>query len=186
MLQANAALWAVHALSISRLLAALAFASIAFQRFPLALVAGLYFFAAFSDLIDGYIARKLEVASFLGQVIDLISDKSLTIVSLLYAAARGVAILPLAVIAARDLIVLGLRIVVVDGEQLLPTSRAFGGVMAACLWGNTLFLLLAGSTEKLFGIAGAVYWLCALIFCVNLATRIVASLHRIKVASRRK
>jgi phosphatidylglycerophosphate synthase len=184
MLQTSTALWLVHGLSISRLLAALIFASIAFQDFPLWFVAGLYLVAAFSDVIDGYLARKWEATTFLGQVVDLISDKSLTVVSMLYAAARGVAILPLAVIATRELIVLGLRIVTVDGEQLLPTSRAFGGVMASCLWGNTLLLLITGADERLFALAGMIYWFCALVLAANLAIRLAVSSDRIRAALR--
>ena len=52
-----------------------------------------------TDLIDGYLARRLEAETYLGKVVDLISDKSMTIVSLLYAAARGISIFPLALIA---------------------------------------------------------------------------------------
>jgi CDP-diacylglycerol--glycerol-3-phosphate 3-phosphatidyltransferase len=91
--------WLIQAISPARLIGALVFASIALQGFSPILVATVYTLAACSDLIDGYVARKLDVETFAGKIIDLISDKSLTVVSLLYAAAVGVDILPLAVIA---------------------------------------------------------------------------------------
>jgi len=172
----------VQAISVSRLFAALLFSWIAFQPYPVSLIAGIYLLAALSDVLDGFLARKLAVESFAGKVIDLISDKSLTVVSLLYAAAREVPILPLAVIAARELSSLGLRLIEVNGSQLLPTSRIFGGVMACVLWGNTVFLLVLGSNNRLYAIAVGIYWICAVLFAANLAWRLTTNRHRIRSA----
>jgi phosphatidylglycerophosphate synthase len=98
-----------------RLVAGLLFASLAFQGVPLGLLAMLYLGAMLSDLLDGLLARRLHVESFVGRILDLVSDKSLTIVSLLYAAARGISMLPLAMIATREIIMIGLRLVTVEG-----------------------------------------------------------------------
>lgn len=177
----TATIWLVESISLSRLLAALLFASLAFQDIPVLLVSGLYLFAMCTDLIDGYLARRLKAETYFGKVVDLVSDKSLTIVSLLYAAARGVSVFPLALIAIREIIMIGARIITVEDKQLLPTSKIVGGSLALLLWGNTLFLVTAKDAH-LVRIANNIYWACALIFTLNLLVRIYMSAHRIKVS----
>lgn len=176
-------MWLVQALSLSRLLGGLIFASLAFQDFPLALIASIYAVAAASDLVDGALARRLRAESHFGRVLDLVSDKSLTIVSLLYASARGVDVLPLSLIAVRELIMLGGRIIVVDGRQLLPTNRLFGGVMSAIVWGNTLALIMSGICHRGAGfVVQATFWMCATLLTSNLVLRVYASRLRIRTA----
>jgi phosphatidylglycerophosphate synthase len=175
-------LWLVQAISLSRLFAALAFASIAFQDFPLTVGASLYCWAALSDLLDGYLARKLAVTTHLGSVLDLLSDKSLTIVSLLYAAALGIPILPLALIGVRELITLGARIVIVHGQPLLPTNRTLGGIMALSLWGSTLLLFLKSDSATIVRLVFLFYCVCATVVAVNLVARVILSYPRIKSA----
>jgi len=172
----------VESISLSRLIAGLLFASLAFQDVPLMLVSGLYLFAMGSDLIDGFLARRLRAETYFGKVLDLISDKSLTIVSLLYAGRRGIDILPLALIATREVITMGVRVIIVDGTQLLPTNRILGGIMVLMLWGNTLFLVLAGKADNLISIANIVYWACATVFVLTLIARVYLNAHRIKVS----
>lgn len=178
----RAQVWLVDSISLFRLLAALLFASIAFQGVPLTILASLYVVAMVSDLIDGYLARKLTAETYFGKVVDLVSDKSMTVISLLYAAERGIDLLPLALIAARDIVMIGARLIVIDGNQLLPTNKVLGGIMAFLLWGNTLFLLTA-KDARLIQLAGWIYWICAIIFILNLIVRIYVSAQRIKASS---
>lgn len=178
----TARIWLVESMSLSRLLAALLFASFAFQEVPLILVSGLYAFAMGSDLIDGYLARRLKAETYFGKVVDLVSDKSLTIVSWLYAAARGIDILPLSLIATREIIMIGARMIIVEGTQLLPTNKLLGGMMALLLWGNTLFLVLAGKRSDLVSVANIIYWACSIVFVLNLIARVYVSRQRIKVS----
>ncbi|MDQ7250949.1 CDP-alcohol phosphatidyltransferase family protein [Dongia sedimenti] len=175
--------WIVEAITISRLVAALLFASIAFQSLPLMLVVGLYVTAAASDLADGFLARRFKVVSNFGRAFDLVSDKSLTIVSLLYAAARGVDLLPLSIIGTREIIMIGARMITVSGTPLFPTSRFFGGVFSFLVWGNTVLLILCHKHDDIFLIANLIYWLCAILGAANALYRIKSSAHRIRVAS---
>lgn len=177
----TATFWLVESLSLMRLVAALLFASLAFQGVPMLLLASIYGFAMCSDLIDGYVARSLKATTYFGRVLDLVSDKSLTIVSLLYASQRGVSILPLALVAAREIIMIGARIVVIEGKQLLPTNKVFGGVLAFLLWGNTLFLVTSVSESRL-RIVNVLYWTGAAILALNLVARVIKSSDRIKAA----
>ena|SRR5438270_433915 len=167
----TATIWLIESLSLSRLLAALLFASLAFQNISVAFVSALYIFAMCTDLIDGYLARRLEADTYFGKVVDLVSDKSMTVVSLLYAAARGVSVFPLALIAVREIIMIGARIIIVEDRQLLPTNKTLGGLFALLLWGNTLFLVLTTDT-RLVEIISKIYWACAVILTLNLLVRI--------------
>jgi len=170
----------IQSVSLYRLLATIIFAAVAFKGTPHSLVICLYASAMVSDLLDGYLSRKLQAETSFGKVMDLVADKSLTIISLLYAASRGLDILPLALIAMRDIVMIGMRLVVVDRKQLLPTNRVLGGLMALLLWGNTLVLVGAGEIPGVVRFANDIYWGCAVIFTVNLVARLYASAARIK------
>ncbi|MFL6334484.1 MAG: CDP-alcohol phosphatidyltransferase family protein, partial [Pyrinomonadaceae bacterium] len=80
MLPSSTRLWLVESISLARLMAALLFASLAFQDVPTTILAALYALAMCSDLIDGYLARRLNAETYFGKVMDLVSDKSLTVV----------------------------------------------------------------------------------------------------------
>ena len=180
MLRRTTSVLLVGSLSLSRLVGALVFASIAFQNVPLFLVSAVYGCAICSDLLDGYLARRLQADTYFGKIVDLVSDKSMTVVSLLYASARGIDLFPLALIGVREVIMIGARIIIVDGTQLLPTNKFLGGLMALVLWGNTLFLVFAKTDTALIRIANIIYWMSALVFALNLVGRIHASGRRIK------
>lgn len=172
----------VQSISIFRIVAVFVFVGLATNTTSRTLLTILYAFALISDLIDGYLARLFHVTSHFGRVMDLVADKSLAVVSLLYAAERGMPLLPLALIVARDVITLGMRLVIVDGKQLLPTNRVFGGLMACLLGANTLILLHTES-DGLLRTASLGYWCLAVIFTANLLTRFYVSRERINLAS---
>jgi phosphatidylglycerophosphate synthase len=177
-------LWLVESVSLFRLLAALLFASVAFQNLPLIIVVSVYGFAMASDLVDGFLARRLKMDTYFGKVLDLVSDKSLTIVSVLYAAARGIHLLPLGVIAIREVVSLGMRIVVVDGMPLLSTNRILGGFMSCLLWGTTLWLATTPTNGPVIGIIGTLYDVCAGAFALNLIVRVCGARGRIRASLR--
>ena len=157
----------------------LVFIGLSSMNFPRSLLALIYLFLAITDFIDGFLSRRFRATTELGKILDLVSDKSLTSVSLLYAAAQGIDLFPLALIATRDVIMIGMRIVIVEGRQLLPTSRTFGGLMAILVWGNTFLLVYKGIDSDLFLAINFVYWASAIIFSCNLLWRIYVSRARI-------
>jgi phosphatidylglycerophosphate synthase len=173
-------IWLVELITASRLLAGLLFASLAFQHVPRALLVGLYGFAIGTDLLDGFIARRLRAVTYLGKVLDLISDKSITIVSLLYAGARGIDLLPLAFIGSREIISLGARSILVDGLPLLPSNRLLGGFMALMVWGSTMVLILTKPKTQLASVVNILYWLSGVVFVLTMFVRICSNAHRIK------
>ena len=115
MVRRNVAIRWVQAISLSRLAAGIVFAALAFQLIPVEFIAALYLVAVARDLPDGSLARRFEAQTHFGKVADLVSDKSLTIVSLLYAAARGIDLLPLSLVATREVKMIGMRLVMIDG-----------------------------------------------------------------------
>src|SRR5256885_14162110 len=98
----------VHGLSLGRLCASLVFVGISSHANSYLLIT-IYVLAALTDIIDGKMARALGLESAFGKALDLIADKALVLASLFYAASRGVDLLPLATIAFRDLVMLGMR-----------------------------------------------------------------------------
>ncbi|MDQ1639468.1 MAG: CDP-alcohol phosphatidyltransferase [Pyrinomonadaceae bacterium] len=172
----------VASISLFRVLAALVFSLIAFTSLHNFVIATLYFLAMASDVLDGYAARKLSAETYFGKVLDLVGDKSLTIISLLYAAQRGISLLPLAMIGTREIVMIGARMIIVEGTQLLPTNRVLGGLMWLLLWGNTLFLVLVPNGSKFIASANLIYWVCALVFFANFLARVRASAYRIRLS----
>ena len=167
-------------ISLVRLVGAIVFAAIAFQAVPLVLVGCVYGIAMGSDLIDGFLARRWKAESYFGRVVDLVSDKSLTIVSLLYAASRRVDVFPLALIATREVVMIGGRLIIVNGKQLFPTNRIFGGIMAFLLWVTTLFMVITRDDATYSSVENKMYWGCAIVLSMNLAARVYTSRHRLR------
>lgn len=180
MFRAFTRIWLVELTTLSRLLAGLLFASLAFQHVPRAWLVGLYGFAIGSDLLDGFLARRLRAVTYFGKILDLISDKSITIVSLLYAGASGIDLLPLALIGSREIISLGARSMVFEGKPLLPSNRLLGGLMALFLWGNTMLLIFARPKTRLASAVNTTYWFCGMLFVLALFVRVYSNAHRIK------
>lgn len=163
----------VQSVSVFRILAILCFALLAFGDVAKRVLFSLYCFALVSDLLDGYLARRWHAVTYFGRVMDLVADKSLTIVSLLYAAERGISLFPLALIVTRETITLGLRLVLIEGKQILRTNRIFGGLMATLLGANTLLLLCTNT--RWLNLTNVGYWVLASVFTINLVGRFSAA-----------
>ncbi len=109
----------------------------------------LFAFAALTDLLDGYLARRLGQKTFLGAFLDPVADKLLMTVSFVSLAVVGLLPPWLAVLTvAKDLFVsIGMAILYFSGQQVeaLPT-----------LWGKqTTFLqVIAVALALLFPLLG--------------------------------
>ena len=91
------------------------------------LAAGVIFaIAAATDLLDGYLARRMKEETVLGKVLDPIADKMLTITALIVLVAMGTlsgwSLAAVIVIAMREVWVTGLREGLVAGGGELPVS----------------------------------------------------------------
>ena len=91
--------------------------------------AAVFALAAFTDFLDGYIARKYKLVTNLGKFLDPIADKVLVSTALIVIAAQGEAMIkyfgPIAVsvIIARELIVSGLRMVAASTGLVLAADK---------------------------------------------------------------
>jgi phosphatidylglycerophosphate synthase len=172
----------VHGVTLYRLLAAMSFATLQASSAPWELTAVVYGAAIASDVLDGCLARALRVDSLFGRMLDLVADKALTISSLLYAVSFGISIIPLAIIGIRDLVMIGFRLISIEKEQLLPTSRTFGGLLAGLVWCSTLILTIPQVDASLVQLARNAYALAATMSFCNLIYRVVVSREKIKQA----
>lgn len=164
------ALLLVHGITASRLGTAILLAAIS-HRVGGPIILSLYIFALSTDWVDGYLARKFDVASEFGHVFDLIADKSLVAVSLLYAASLGIEILPLALIGLRDLIMLGMRALGDPKGSLLPTSRRFGALLLCGVVALTVTSALYTHPE-VRQVCLFLYWTLATVASINIVWRV--------------
>jgi CDP-diacylglycerol--glycerol-3-phosphate 3-phosphatidyltransferase len=115
--------------------------SIIKHSFHLALV--LFLFSAFTDFLDGYIARKFNSISNLGILLDPVADKLLTsstLISLAYVKLCD----PYSVIAivGREEAVTGIRAIAASKGIVIPASA--GGKFKTFLIMASITLLLSG------------------------------------------
>jgi phosphatidylglycerophosphate synthase len=172
----------VYGVTIFRLLAGVLVASLAAQAYPV-LLALLVCIALLSDVVDGWLARSLKVESAFGAMLDLVADKALTATLLLVAASRGVDLLPLTIIACRDLIMLGMRTVSFEGKRLLPTSRWFGAMLMVAVGCLTVSLLLMDG-ERAFLLNRIGYWIVAAAVIANTTIRLWIAAPNMQKAAR--
>ena len=108
--------------------------------------------AAFTDFLDGYIARKYKLVTNLGKFLDPIADKVLvsTALIIMLLPFGGVQILPwyagiaVAIILARELIVSGFRIVAASKGSVLAADKA--GKIKTFVQDIAILVLLVGAS----------------------------------------
>lgn len=126
------------------------------------LVAGVVFaLAAATDLLDGYVARRMKEETALGRVLDPIADKMLTITALIVLVALGTLsgwmMAGVVIIAMRELWISGLREGLIAGGGELPVSPLAKVKTAVQL----LALFLLTLSESL--VATGLFWAAAAI-----------------------
>jgi len=123
-----------------------------------------FIIAAISDYLDGYLARKLNLVTSLGKLLDPLADKILVCTGFVYMTAVGMCPLWMTcAIIGREFMVTGLRQIAVEQGQVLAADRLGK-------WKTTAQLVfLIGSLITLsFGASGlsdpfskTLIWLCA-------------------------
>jgi CDP-diacylglycerol--glycerol-3-phosphate 3-phosphatidyltransferase len=80
--------------------------------------------ASFSDLLDGYLARKYNAATDFGRLMDPIADKILVLGAFLaFVEMRLVPAWMVVLIISRELIITGIRILASTKKRIIPASR---------------------------------------------------------------
>lgn len=107
--------------------------------------------AILSDLLDGYLARKYQLTSTGGKLLDLFSDKYLNCISIIFLIIEGYPLLPLLIILTKEIFVLSFRSIEVNGKFVISTNRTIGGIMTGTLWSAVLLhinkIFLSGITN---------------------------------------
>ena len=136
-------------LSIGRLLSTVPLVALVLLDVPWAYLVALVLFAlgAFSDLLDGRLARHYKLVSPLGVFLDLTADKVYT--SALLVALAQVGVLPawlVVIIISREFIVSGLRALAASEGVVIPAGR-WGKQKTAITMLGLAGLLLAKALE---------------------------------------
>lgn len=100
--------------------------------------------AILSDLLDGYLAKKYQLTSIGGKLLDLFSDKYLNCISIIFLIVEGYPLLPLLIILTKEIFVLSFRSIEVNGKFIISTNRIVGGIMTGTLW----FIVLLHVNKK--------------------------------------
>ena len=100
------------------------------MRHAAALAAGVFLVASFTDFVDGYLARRWQQVTALGNFLDTTADKLLVIGALVGLEAIGVVnVWVVFVVITREVVVLGLRAVAASSSV----------VISASIWGKLKF-----------------------------------------------
>ena len=132
-----------------------------------------FIYACLTDLIDGFLAKRLDCTTKLGGILDLFSDKYLTIISSCYAIARGLPVIPCCLIILRETFLLSLRAIYIEGKPLFPPQRTLGAIIVIPIWGGTAILLLYPDTIEIpWNIFINYYWILGVATTTSLVFKI--------------
>ena len=131
--------------------------------------AAVFIFAAITDFLDGYIARKHHIVTVFGKFADPVADKLLVLTAMIFLTADGrIPAWAVCVVAARELMVDGLRLVAVGKGNVIAagwlgkikTNLQYFCVVSAMLLekGHWLTLALAVAMAVLTVWSGAQYF----------------------------
>ena len=85
--------------------------------------AAVFALAAVTDFLDGYIARKQNIVTVFGKFADPVADKILVLTAMIFLAADGrIPAWAVCVVAARELLVDGLRLVAVGKGNVIAAG----------------------------------------------------------------
>lgn len=124
------------------------------------LVFGIFSLAAFTDFLDGHIARKHNLITDFGKFMDPLADKLLVLTALIYLLERGRFQVfgfqlgfVITIILAREFMVTGIRLVAADNQQVIAASK-LGKAKTVSQMFAILFLLVNNYPFTLLGDLG--------------------------------
>tara|TARA_B100000925_G_scaffold155979_1_gene117054 strand:+ start:10539 stop:11054 length:516 start_codon:yes stop_codon:yes gene_type:complete len=142
-------------------------------------------FAAITDFLDGYFARKMGLVTSLGKLLDPIADKILTASAFIFLCAHEQRLCPVwvvVVILAREFLVTGLRQIAVEKGKVIAadwsgkwkTTFQIGFCSTALTW---LFLEALGQQGSFLAqLADPESWLMPTFLWLSLALTVLSGL----------
>lgn len=133
----------------------------------------LFVIAGITDHIDGFVARKTGTTSQLGALLDLIADKLLVCVTLIFLISyfpHEVLIIPTIIIISRELIISALRQFLAENQGTNPFEVSFVAKSKTAIQIIALSFLIISPNfgEYFYFITIALLWLAALISLYSL------------------
>ena len=116
-----------------------------FVPFGKLIATGILILACCTDAVDGYIARKYNMVTDLGKLLDPIADKSFSVSALLLLVADQTIPAPYGVIVA---IIILMRDFIVNGLRQIAANKNYA--LAADIWGKLKSIILDISLPLLF------------------------------------
>lgn len=115
-----------NAITLSRLVLTAAFVLFVALEATWGHITALIFFmiAAISDFIDGWLARKMNLVTPLGKLLDPLADKILVCAAFVFLTAEGICpVWITALIIGREFLVTGLRQIAIEAGQVLAADN---------------------------------------------------------------
>ncbi len=141
--------------------------------------------AALTDFLDGYLARKLDLVTSLGKLLDPIADKVLTASAFIFLAAHEQRFCPawvVVVILAREFLVTGLRQIAVEKGRVIAadwsgkwkTGFQIGFCVTALGW---LFLQAMGREDFFLGkLVHPGFWIMPAFLWLSLGLTVISGI----------
>lgn len=119
--------------------------------------------AILSDLLDGCLAKKFNLTTKGGKLLDLFSDKYLNCISIIFLIIEKYSFVPLLIILTKEIFVLSFRSIEINGTFIIGTNRLCGGIMSGVLWATVVFhicsinIININVIVSILGIANLIY-----------------------------
>jgi cardiolipin synthase len=125
--------------------------------------------AAFTDAVDGLIARLFRQKTTLGAFLDPAADKLLLVTAFLTLAIQALIPSWLAVIViSRDIVILfGVALVAITGHTLEPKPSMLSKITTVAQLACVISVLLGYNLSRLDGVKGTLFWFTAIMTVIS-------------------
>ncbi|NLD86933.1 MAG: CDP-diacylglycerol--glycerol-3-phosphate 3-phosphatidyltransferase [Clostridiales bacterium] len=133
-----------NALSLLRLILVPVFALVFFSELEGAylIAGGIFLFAGITDVLDGYIARKYNMITRLGRILDPLADKLMQVTAFVcMAIAKLIPVWVILILAAKELIMLLGGSIILKRCNDVPSSNIYGKAASAVFYVVTLLII---------------------------------------------
>ncbi|MFH1846258.1 MAG: CDP-diacylglycerol--glycerol-3-phosphate 3-phosphatidyltransferase [Candidatus Omnitrophota bacterium] len=137
---------------------------------------GIFLIAALTDYLDGFIAKKYNISSDFGKIMDPVADKVLTLAAFLaFVELELVPAWMVVIIILRELIITSIRLIALRKQEVLAAGRAgkqktFSQMFS--IFVILVFIIIKEAGVGTFGFwnSGFEYWYKQVIFLLMLVT----------------
>lgn len=139
----------------------------------------LFVIASLSDFLDGYIARKTNTATELGALLDLLSDKllvSLVLVWIIFLDPRLIITIPSIIIISRELIISSIRQFLKQKKESITIKVSYAGKIKTTFQFIAISLIIysLGTDSVINYLAISLLWISAFLSVLSLISYIIS------------